>query len=865
MADKPADDSIKVCARFRPLNRLEVEAGGREVLTMGEKGTPKENTVELRLNLNEGGKESVPGASGGAVHKFTFDSIFGANSEQEDIYEIVGRPVVTDIFKGYNGTIFVYGQTGSGKSHTMMGPSTDGYCSNPQLKGIIPRVVEQIFVNVENSDPAVEFSIKVSYVEIYMEKIRDLLEPSKVNLQLREDFKGGKGVYIADATEQYVADPEEIFQLMKDGASNRVVASTQMNDVSSRSHAIFSLSITQKHSVKLDQKTGKLYLVDLAGSEKVGKTKAEGQQLEEAKLINKSLSSLGQVITALTDKKATHVPYRDSKLTRLLQDSLGGNSRTSLIICGSMSEYNQHETLSTMRFGQRAKSIKNNAKINRELTVGEYKILLEKLEKELAILRKNKGLPLGEQVEDRDTAADTAKLEAELLEQKDTLTAERAEIEAEIAALRETDVLKSSLLQQYQLQVGQYEEEVSAWETEYDQLQTRVTDLHSLLEREHTHTQERVSLMMTSADCVDHIGQDAMSLKVALQKIVSLAEQDCLASGGQLEEEQEREVAQWRSEREKGRKEEASFRTALLEKIQAFSAIDRGLIDSNTDRMQGLLGQLADVKKQGWGAGCAPDCDPATAGDPDADVPASPEGKDAEITRLRRSLRKFTDIEAGDDATIPRALYAEATHEYNKEIRDKNVQIAKLKTEMERYVGETKELRNSLLKDLQTRCEKVIDLELALDEQREQYKNLMIASSNKLLRKRVRLLEAQNTQQTGNVAQILNENSTLRLEYKLAEKKLAIRNERIENLKTGLKEEKRHIKELRENANAERAKYRQECARYREEVNFWKDKCLKSAATAVHQSTSKAGRIIKVLKGGQKHEQPSPAHADPEA
>ena len=330
MSDAPPDDSIKVCARFRPLNKLEISEGGKEVLTLGEKGTNKENTCELRLL--EQGKDAVSGVQG--PYKFTFDGIFGPTSQQSDIYAVVGRPVVTDIFKGYNGTIFVYGQTGAGKSHTMMGPSQDGYCSDELQKGIIPRVVEQIFVNVENSDPNVEFSIKVSYVEIYMEKIRDLLEPSKQNLQLREDFKGGKGVYIAEATEQYVADPEEIFQLMKEGASNRVVASTHMNDTSSRSHAIFSLSITQKHSVKLDQKTGKLYLVDLAGSEKVGKTGAVGQQLEEAKLINKSLSSLGQVINALTDKKVTHIPYRDSKLTRLLQDSLGGNSRTSLIICG---------------------------------------------------------------------------------------------------------------------------------------------------------------------------------------------------------------------------------------------------------------------------------------------------------------------------------------------------------------------------------------------------------------------------------------------------------------------------------------------------------------------------------------------------
>ena len=352
---KPADDSIKVCARFRPMNKLELDSGGREVMRVTPAGEPGANTIELRATSEGGGGSAGDRGS----HSFTFDGIFGPDSTQSSIYGVVGRPVVADIFKGYNGTIFVYGQTGSGKSHTMMGPGS--FCDDDELKGIIPRVIEQIFVNVENSDPAIEYSIKVSYVEIYMERIRDLLEPAKVNLQLREDFKGGKGIYIADATEQYVADPEEIFQLMKEGAANRITAATRMNDVSSRSHAIFSIQITQKHSIKLDQKTGKLYLVDLAGSEKVGKTKAEGQQLEEAKLINKSLSSLGQVINALTDKKSTHIPYRDSKLTRLLQDSLGGNSRTSLIICGyvSLSSLPCPPTPSTQQVYERVQPVGN--------------------------------------------------------------------------------------------------------------------------------------------------------------------------------------------------------------------------------------------------------------------------------------------------------------------------------------------------------------------------------------------------------------------------------------------------------------------------------------------------------------------------
>ena len=298
--------------------------------------------------------------------------------------------------------------------------------------------------------------------------------------------------------------------------------------------------------------------------------------------------------------------------------------------------------------------------------------------------------------------------------------------------------------------------------------------------------------------------------------------------------------------------QEAVFRTALLKKVQQFADIDRSLVDRNADRVKAATDEVAALKKAGWGIGLSPGGCSGSGGD----VPASVEDKDAEIRRLRAALQRMS--EQGE--TVPVDVFGEAAATYNKEVRAKNDSLAKVSGDMERYVGETKELRNSLLKDLQSRCEKVIDMELALDESREQYKNLMVASSNKLLRKRVKMLELQASQQTGNAAQVINENSTLRLEYKLAEKKLAIRNERIENLKTGLKEEKRHIKELRENANAERAKYRQELARYREELTFWKDKCLKSAATAMHQATaSKTGRIVKVLKGGQRHE--SPHHA----
>ncbi len=245
-------------------------------------------------------------------------------------------------------------------------------------------MVATVFDYISETPDHIEFTVKVSIIEIYMERIRDLLNPKKVNLKVREDKT--KGIYIEDVTESYVSDEKDVYDFMRYGHNNRATSTTNMNESSSRSHCIFMMTIHQSNLLEMSAKTGKLYLVDLAGSEKVAKTGAIGQVLEEAKEINKSLSALGNVINALTDPKGhQHVPYRDSKLTRILQESLGGNSRTSLIINISPSSFNENETLSALRFGYRAKSIKNSPKINREFTAAQLQILLEKAEKKLVI------------------------------------------------------------------------------------------------------------------------------------------------------------------------------------------------------------------------------------------------------------------------------------------------------------------------------------------------------------------------------------------------------------------------------------------------------------------------------------------------
>lgn len=320
--------------------------------------------------------------------KFTFDRVFapseigGLEWTQKAVFEFAGQPIIEDIFTGYNGTIFAYGQTGSGKTHTMQGPSLQDQLQ----QGIIPRAIHAIFDRIYKTDEHIEFTVQVSYVEIYLERVRDLLDPKKHNLGIREHPT--RGVYVEGMSEEYVTSPSEMFYFLDLGATNRATSATGMNEGSSRSHSVFVVAITQKDTQEGTSRRGNLYLVDLAGSEMVRKTGASGQQLEEAKMINKSLSALGNVINALTDANASHVPYRNSKLTRMLQESLGGNARTALIICCSPSSYNAPEILSTLRFGNRAKAIQNKARVNETRSVEQLTKLLEKSEQQNRLYKK---------------------------------------------------------------------------------------------------------------------------------------------------------------------------------------------------------------------------------------------------------------------------------------------------------------------------------------------------------------------------------------------------------------------------------------------------------------------------------------------
>ena len=360
--------NVKVFCRIRPENEKEHSTGLGICLEPTSQNSLK--IIVDNLNINTGIKENYTEKSS---QDFTYDKVFPSDTNQKTIFDIVAKPLITAAFEGINGTLFCYGQTSSGKTYTMEGIPTDN-----NLMGVIPRMMQLIFDTINSGSPDIEFSVKCQYYQIYNEKIQDLIDTRKTDLAIREDKN--KGIWVEDCTEEYVESEQEMFNFFQNGASNRAVAATKMNALSSRSHSLFAVIIYQRNIITESSKTGKIYFVDLAGSEKMSKAGIEGNSmLKEAQNINKSIMTLGMVINALT-KNAKHVPYRDSKLTRVLQESLGGNSLTNLIINCSPSMSNQTETLSTLRFGQRAKLIKNKVVANTQQSVKELMMKLKQAE-----------------------------------------------------------------------------------------------------------------------------------------------------------------------------------------------------------------------------------------------------------------------------------------------------------------------------------------------------------------------------------------------------------------------------------------------------------------------------------------------------
>ncbi|KAK5069927.1 hypothetical protein LTR64_007891 [Lithohypha guttulata] len=900
-------NNIKVVARFRPQNKIELANGGQTVVQF-------EGVDTVTVSSNE---VNAP---------FTFDRVFPMESQQAEIFDFSIRSTVADVMNGYNGTVFAYGQTGAGKSYTMMGDMTD-----PEKMGIIPRIAEQMFeaINVWGN-PDILYTVAVSYMEIYMERVKDLLNPVNNNLPINE-LKEGGGFIVKGLREIYVQSADEVFQAMTHGQKARVTASTNMNLESSRSHSIFSLTVNQKHQSTQQEKKGMLYLVDLAGSEKVGKTGATGQTLEEAKKINKSLSCLGNVINALTDGKSSHIPYRDSQLTKILKESLGGNARTSLIINCSPSSYNDAETISTLRFGTRAKSIKNKAKVNTQLSPEElkeklkasqhqilsFKQYIKSLDAEVSLWRSGQTVPQEQwakpsapssvstksetksKAERPDTPSrllsdhlrsdtpsrpdsrtgDRASTPSIILEKdereeyirrenelQDQLTekenqaaaAERAlqEIKEEMRSYHETQARMSKEnesiadklnraqmeLQKISFERGDEKIEMERLRADNDELDR---DLHAVqqdlltlkmsakettavLEEKDKKKQERMAKMLAGFDLGDNaFSENERRMQDMLDQVDSLEEThqrngglpvEILASlrAKIMESQALSKQAEWSLNRRHDMSlEQDNKRIELEERLMDLEKeheelLSRNLSETDRDEIRDRLTRLYADKGE-------------TQSDMIDDLRNELAAKEEEMVKLQKSI-----------------LDAQTNGSANGASRSLQQQMADFDM-----------MKKNLMRDLQNRCERVVELEISLDETREQYNNVLRSSNNKQQQKKMAFLERNLEQLTVVQRQLVDQNTSLKKEVAIAERKLLARNDRIVSLEQLLSESQEKLTQAnhRFEAQLQAVKERLESAKA-SQANRNEMMAQPAAGNAGYGGLSFGARIAKPLRGG---------------
>ncbi|CAN9234891.1 unnamed protein product [Alternaria alternata] len=840
-----------VVARFRPQNKIEIASGGEPIVEF-------KNDDTCTIQSKE--------ASGA----FTFDRVFDMNSKQADVFDYSIRPTVDDILNGYNGTVFAYGQTGAGKSYTMMGSDMDDEVG----KGVIPRIIQQIFASILASPSNIEYTVRVSYMEIYMERIRDLLVPQNDNLPVHEEKN--RGVYVKGLLEVYVSSEDEVYEVLRRGGSARAVSATNMNAESSRSHSIFVITVNQKNVETGSLKSGQLFLVDLAGSEKVGKTGASGQTLEEAKKINKSLSALGMVINCLTDSKTQHIPYRDSKLTRILQESLGGNSRTTLIINCSPSSYNDIETLGTLRFGMRAKTIKNKAKVNAELSPAELKAMLKKvqgqmttfesyigtLEGEVTLWRQGETVPKEKWVPPLEVAPSSGKksaaaprpgtpsrLEAtrnsetptprpdsrmdldragtpsipldkdekdDFLRRENELQDQVAEKESQLA--KAEDQLKSAKeeLQYYkerdaktnkeneritmeinemrmQVEKIQFEskeqqitmdglkEANSELTSELDEVKQQLLDAKmnaketsAAMDEKKRKKAEAMAQMMAGFDLGGEVFSDN---ERTIRKIIEQLDQlhDMSSSGEAIAPDAIKDIREKIAETQGIVRQAELSLTARSEEDSTY-AKRREALEARCETLQSqyeelLEGNLSEQDKEELKARLA-----------DA-YSARQEGNLELVESLKqdtaRMLEENQKLKTENESLQQRIKSGAIANGVANGINGKTVQ---------QQIAEFDNMKKSLMRDLQNRCERVVELEISLDETREQYNNVLRTSNNRAQQKKMMFLERNLEQLTVVQRQLVEQNSSLKKEVAIAERKLMARNERIQSLESLLQD-----------------------------------------------------------------------------
>ena len=768
-----------------------------------------------------------------------------------------------DILNGYNGTVFAYGQTGAGKSYTMMGSDID----NEESKGIIPRIVEQIFTSILASPGNIEYTVRVSYMEIYMERIRDLLQPSNDNLPVHEEKS--RGVYVKGLLEIYVSSVEEVYEVMRRGGTARATAATNMNQESSRSHSIFVITITQKNVETGSAKSGQLFLVDLAGSEKVGKTGASGQTLEEAKKINKSLSALGMVINSLTDGKSTHIPYRDSKLTRILQESLGGNSRTTLIVNCSPSSYNGEETLGTLRFGVRAKAIKNKAKINAELSPAELKQLLKKaqaqvttyqdyisgLEGEVQTWRNGESVPR-EKWAPPLSADGVPFMKAESrMSRTGTPSYLQAETgRSETPSRSESRMGDRSSTPSVVLDKDEREEFLKRENELQDQLAQKESQVTAAEERLKSAKEELSGLKQSASRAHrdnDNLSSEVSELKMQLERVAFESKEanitiDALKEANseltiELDDVKQNLLDARMSAKETHAviDEKEKKKAERMAQMMAGFDLDGEIFSENERKIRRCIGQVdALYETSSTGDVIAPDElrvlkdqlleTQGIVRQAELSLSAQRNGSEGSLRRREELENALAALAREYEEVLERDLCEADIEEVKSRLeraygttREAQLDmITELHNDMAKEVGENQRLRasiaslekrirspatnglapspngktvqqqiadfdvmkKSLMRDLQNRCERVVELEISLDETREQYNNVLRSSNNRQQQKKMAFLERNLEQLTHVQRQLVEQNGSLKKEVAIAERKLVARNDRILSL-----------------------------------------------------------------------------------
>lgn len=489
------------------------------------------------------------------MKQYTFDAVYDCNSKQVDLYDETFRPLVDSVLMGFNGTIFAYGQTGTGKTYTM-----EGVFNHPECRGVIPNSFEHIFSHIARSHNQ-QYLVRASYLEIYQEEVRDLISKDQSKrLELKE--RPDTGIYVKDLSSFVCKSIKEIEHVMTVGNQNRSVGATNMNLHSSRSHAIFIVTVEHsdlgpdgKHHIRV----GKLNLVDLAGSERQAKTGTSGDRQKEAIKINLSLSALGNVISALVDGKSSHVPYRDSKLTRLLQDSLGGNAKTIMVANIGPASYNYEETLTTLRYANRAKNIRNRPRVNedpKDALLREFQQEISRLKAQLAArdTKKKKKRPSSKEAGATDELADGEDRASSPSSLQLTLDEERVAIMNDHSLIAEE---RERLLAEVQRRQEQLVREQEA----ADRLSLKVRAMES-------------KLLSGGKNIVDHTNEQQRALE---QRRHEIAEQ----------KRREREMQQQLEMQEEGTSEIKETYTSLQQEV-----------DIKTKKLRKLFAKLQSVKTE---------------------------------------------------------------------------------------------------------------------------------------------------------------------------------------------------------------------------------------------------------------------------